>query len=180
MPVTFQKADRELCQNVQQVMKTYHAGLHDAEVTVDVLLAYGPVDRAGEITGPAIKRHGHPCLGQIRVLPLKDRVAGRADAEMVLDGDHVDEWPYEQLLAIIDHELTHLELQVNDHGLVKRDDQDRPMLRLREHDHEFGWFDSVAQRHGACAVEVQQATQLLEQDELRQLYLPGMETEPAA
>ena len=45
---------------------------------------------------------------------------------------------------------------------------------VRKHDHQFGWFDCVARRHGAHSIEVQQAQQLTAMAELRQLYLPGI------
>ena len=70
--------------------------------------------------------------------------------------------------------VTEDELQVSDLGNVRRDDIDRPLLRIRKHDHQFGWFDAVARRHGKHSIEVQQAHQLTAMDELRQLYLPGI------
>jgi len=171
---TYERAGQDVLDVVATTMETYHGHLRDAALTTDVLLAYGPKDADGDLVGPAIKRHGTTCAAQVRIINLRDRVAGRSDVEIMLDGDRIDEWSDEQLAAIIDHELTHLELKVADEG-VKRDDIERPCLRLREHDHEFGWFDSVARRHGEHAIEVQQARQLLERDELRQLYLPGLD-----
>jgi hypothetical protein len=172
--VTYELAGERIVDAVSAVMREHHPGLRDAEVTIDVLLAHGPRDGDGDLVGPAIKVRGHRAVGLAKVMSLKDRVAGRADAEIVLDGDEIDEWSEPQLAAIIDHELTHLELKVDDDGAVKRDDTDRPQLRIREHDHEFGWFDEVALRHGKQSYEVRQAEQLLTRDDLRQLYLPGM------
>jgi len=172
---TYAKADKQAKANMAHAMKRYHPELRDAEVSVDLLLAYGPRDANGDLVSPALTSKGLQCLGKIRVLGLKDRVAGRGDAEMLLDGDQIDEWSDEELAAIIDHELTHLELQVADDGTVKRDDIDRPKLRIRPHDREYGWFDSVARRHPEHSVEVRQARQLLDEHDTRQLYLPGFE-----
>jgi len=33
---------------------------------------------------------------------------------------------------------------------------------MRKHDHQFGWFDAVAQRHGEASPEVRQARVLME------------------
>ena len=174
---TYQLANHEVSEKVQEVMELYHPELDDADVKVDVLLAYGPRNVNGDLTGPALRHNGCRCLAKTRILGLRDRVAGRGDAEILLDGDQIDEWGDRELEAIIDHELTHLELVVDGHGAVRRDDIERPRLKMRRHDHEFGWFDCVARRYGEAAVEVQQARQLLERDELRQLYLAGiMET----
>jgi hypothetical protein len=52
---------------------------------------------------------------------------------------------------------------------VVRDDLDRPKLRVRKHDHQFGWFDSIARRHGPASFEVQQYRKFNESH--RQLWL---------
>lgn len=167
-------APDELKETLAAVMDEFHPHLRDAGVLVDVLLAFAQTDANGDANGPAIRLYGHACYATIRILGLKDRVAGRGDAEMVVDGDQCETWPEEQLRAILDHELTHLELKVSDKGSVCRDDIDRPLLRCRQHDRQFGWFDCVARRHGAHSIEVQQATQLAAMGELRQCYLPGI------
>lgn len=172
---TYARGDSDLHKTVQDVMERYHGDLDDAEVTVTVLLAYGPRDAHGDPVGPAITVHGVPAWASIKVTSLRDRAAGMSDAIMLLDGDRIDEWSYEELEAVIDHELTHLELRVDERGNVKRDDLDRPRLAIRRHDWQFGWFDEVARRHGAASPEVRQAKQLAEASgDLYQLYLPGM------
>lgn len=112
-------------------------------------------------------------MGKIKVMSLKDRAAGRADAELLLDGDRWPTFADEEQAAIIDHELTHLELCIGDDGL-RRDDLDRPKLRVRKHDHQFGWFDAVARRHGEDSIEWQQYAQFTNTT-YQQLWLPGME-----
>jgi hypothetical protein len=171
---TYALANDDLKETLAAVLDEYHPHLRDAQVSVDVLLAHASTDANGDTSGPALRLHGYACVATIRIVSLKDRVAGRGDAEMLVDGDRCDTWSDEQLRAIFDHELTHLELQVSDQGNVRRDDIDRPLLRIRRHDHQFGWFDSVARRHGKHSIEVQQAHQLTAMAELRQLYLPGI------
>ncbi len=172
----YQKADQDLLQAVQETMEQYHGELADTGVTVKVLLAYGPTDKNGDLTGPALHSHGSPALAKIKITSLRDRAAGMADALMELDGDQIEEWSYEQLIAIIDHELEHLQLVVDSENTVKRDDLDRPRLTIRRHDWQFCWFDVIARRHGENAPEVIQAKKLVEESgELYQLYLPGLE-----
>ncbi len=84
-----------------------------------------------------------------------DRAEGKADATVTVDGNRYDEWPLARLDAILDHELTHLELSLKD-GAVQCDDLGRPKLRMRKHDQQYGWFNEVAERHGEDAVEVLQ------------------------
>lgn len=171
---TYALASDDLKDTLTSVMDEFHPHLRDAGVNVDILLAHATTDANGDTNGPALRLHGYACCATIRIVGLKDRVAGRGDAEMLVDGDRCDTWSEDQLRAIVDHELTHLELQVSDQGTVKRDDIDRPLLRIRKHDHQFGWFDCVARRHGKHSIEVQQAQQLTALAELRQLYLPGI------
>lgn len=172
---TYQKADGAILAELSAVMRKYHGRLADAGVTVDVLMAYASRDENGDPIGHAIKHRGVVAKACIRIIGLKDRAAGRADAEMLIDGDEVDTWSEEELWALLDHELTHLELLVDREGNIKRDDLERPRLKLRPHDREFGWFDDVARRHRAYSFESQQAREMFEDYSFRQLYLPGMD-----
>jgi hypothetical protein len=66
-------------------------------------------------------------------------------------------------------------LKKNGFGEVARDDIGRPLIKLRKHDYEFGWFNIIAARHGIASAEVQQATRIA--DEMGQYYFPGMVVE---
>jgi hypothetical protein len=71
--------------------------------------------------------------------------------------------------ALIDHELEHLTTVLDvDTGKPKFDGQNRPKLQMRQHDHQLGWFDAIARRHGEASPEICQARELLEQT--KQLY----------
>lgn len=159
---------------LNDMVASYHGELKEAEVTVDMLWVRANADDNGDPVGPALKHNGYQAAAVVRIIGLKDRAKGNADAEIVLDGDRWEEWDDDQKAAIIDHELTHLELATDGDGNVKRDDLGRPKLRMRKHDHQFGWFDSVVRRHGVAAIEHQQAKSFF--DDYKQLYL---EFEPA-
>ena len=176
MATRFEKAPARLVRELADLMEAFHPALSDAEVSVDLLLAFGPRDEDGNILGEAIKVHGLPAAGCVRVVNLRDRTKGMGDAEIQIDGDHWDEWSERQIKSLLDHELTHLELQLDKKsGEVKRDDLDRPKLSLRPHDRQFGWFDSVARRWGADSWEAMQAKGIVEDWEFVQLYLPGFD-----
>lgn len=176
---TYTKAPEDVCSHAQAVMGRYHGPMHEVGVTVKVLMAHPPVDKNDDATGPAISVGGYPALAKIRVLSLKDRVAYGFDTEMVLDADHWDECSDEERDAIIDHELSHLELKLKEGALV-RDDSGRPCLRIVKHDYQFGWFADVARRHGEASIEIQQARKMLEGDTWIQCFLPGMQLEEVA
>jgi len=170
---TFRKASAEVNQIVEEMLEKYHGPLQEAGVQIECLFAYALQDENGDSTGPALKLGGYPCNAIVRVLNLKDRTVGRGDAEIVIDGDQWDTWSDEQKAALIDHEIEHLELKTDSNGLVVRDDLDRPKLRLKKHDHQFGWFDSIARRHGAASFEVQQYRELVVKR--FQMWLPGFD-----
>lgn len=156
---------------MQEVLHQYHRELSEAQVTVDVLLAHADPDS----DEPAVKAHGYPAAAVVRKIGLKDRVKGCADAEIVIDGDRIDEWSERELKALIDHELTHLEPQRDNDGEFKTDDIGRPKLAIRLYDRQFGWFDIVAKRWGVDSFEVQQAVEMVRDYEFAQLYLPGFD-----
>ncbi len=158
---TYTRAPKSLVDLVGDTMQKYHTGLADAEVSIDILLAHGPRDKNDDLSGPAIKVGGYPAKAKVRITSLAERAFGRGDAEIILDGDQVDEWSEEELAAIVDHELSHLAFAED------RDDLDRPKLRTVKHDRQFGWFDAVAKRHGRYAIEVQQAEELFRDHDVR-------------
>lgn len=172
---TYERAQKSVLEQVNRVMHRYHGPKEEAGVTVNVLMALPTVDGEEEPTGPAITVNGYKALAKIKILGLKDRVAYGFDAEMVLDADNWELCSDEQQNAIIDHELSHLELMVDDDGGIKRDDADRPRLRMRKHDYHFGWFADVAHRHGENSLEVRQAREMLDGETWHQCFLPGME-----
>jgi hypothetical protein len=155
-------------------MERYHGVKHEAGIPIKILMAHPPTDENGDATGPAISFRGRPAIALIRITNLKQRIAYGVAAELLLDADKWQESGDEELIAILDHELMHLEL-VTKGGNVVRDDADMPKLRKREHDQECGWFDAVAHRHGEHSIEVQQCRAFIESDDYKQCYLPGME-----
>jgi hypothetical protein len=153
---TYTHADDDTMRMLKEVADEYHAVLGEEGVTVSILMAHAAIGDDGDPKGPALKHHGVPAFATIRRTTLKQRVAGMADAEMTIDGDRWPHMPVAQRRAIIDHELTHLDLVIKEDGL-ERDDHGRPKLRLRPHDVEVGWFYEVAERHGDDSQERQQA-----------------------
>jgi len=171
----FQKASKEIAQFVNEVLFDWdvHQPLIDAKVKLDVCMAYGDQNDAGETEGVAIKRHGQRVLGLAKIIGLKDRAMGRGDAEIMLDGDWWEDATDEQKKALVDHELFHL--RVKD---MEQDDLGRPKLEMRLHDYEFGWFKAVAERHGENSIEQQQARLMMDTD--GQFFWPEFEPAPAA
>ena len=159
---TYKKAPlsvNKLADAIIEEFETHHP-LRDAGVTVDYVYARPTTDENGIATGDAITHHGHKALGLCLKLSLKDRAMGRADAEITLDAEWWELATEEEQKALLDHELHHIAIKLDKRGLVK-DDLGRPVIQLRKHDIEIGWFKVVASRHGDNSLERSQARQMM-------------------
>ena len=171
---TFQKCPFEVNELANLILKKYeeNESLVTAGVTIDFVFAYSDKDEnTGEPLNNALNCHGCKALGITRKIPLKDRAQGRSDAEIALDGDWWNEASIEEKESLLDHEIHHLQVRIDKRGLV-RDDLDRPVITLRKHDYEFGWFKSVAARHGLHSMERLQASQIM--CDAQQYFWPGL------
>lgn len=146
-----------------------HKPVLDARVKIDFVWAFSDKDDDGNPTNDALKKNGVKALGMARKIPLKDRVLGRGDAEITIDGDWWKEANEKEQAALLDHELHHLSLKIDKRGLV-HDDIGRPVIILRKHDFEFGWFNIIAQRHGQYSQERIYAARMM--DNAGQFYWP--------
>lgn len=151
---TYRTAEVEFQDLLREVLATYHTELVEAGVTFGLLEAHAPVDRkTGEPKGPALKLHGYPCHAIVKINSHKDRVEGKPDATIVLDGDTFPALRKEQQTAVLDHEAHHIELARDEEGAIQTDDAGRPKLKMRLHDLVMGGFSSVVERHGEDAIE---------------------------
>jgi hypothetical protein len=88
----------------------------------------------------------------------------------MLDGDAWDGLPDKQKAALMDHELEHFEVKRDKVGDFVMDDLNRPVIKIRHHDRQFGWFDTIAMRHRSDSMEVHQLRKLFTEE--GQVYLP--------
>ena len=185
MATTYRRAEDAIREQVYAVMERHHPELKGAGVTVDVLWCEATVsESSGEMIAGNLKHGGRAAWGTIRITSQKERALGRMDAEMTLC-----EWAWKHRLsgkrerdALIDHELTHLQI-VREQGGVKlgdslpppkKDGCGRPRLKSRQHDVELGLFYEVADRHKAYAPEAIVVREVFA-TEKGQLFLAVME-----
>lgn len=153
---------------IEKIRAAHHADLEG--ITVSALFVFD--DESGD---GVLKHQGYDAGAVVRITPLRDRAAGMADAQIVIDRSNWLTLSQPQRDALIDHELTHLTRAVDkETGEPLCDAIDRPKLKMRKHDHQFGWFDQVAERHGEASPEVIQARALM--DSSRQLYFDFVPT----
>lgn len=170
----FEPTPPEVDEIVAEMLKKYHGELHSVGVTVETLFSHATLNKNGDPNGPGLSLHGYAAYAVVRINGLKDRTKGRADAEILLDGDIWWTLHDDVKRALIDHELEHIQLKVSKKRGLLRDDLDRPKLWIRKHDHQFGWFDAIVRRHGAASIELQQYEQF--QEARSQKWLPFMES----
>jgi hypothetical protein len=173
MPV-YAEAPNEVRLIVEEMVEKYHQPLREHQVKIDLLFATAKADEFGEVSGAPVKLNGYPCAAIAKAISYKLRVQGHGDCEIIIDGDKWPEYSEEETRALIDHELEHFELKFDKDGYLVRDDLDRPKIKIRKHDHQFGWFNSVARRHGKASLEVKQAESFIT-GPLRQLWLPFLD-----
>ncbi len=158
------EATHDLC---NELIRKYHPDLDSASAKIDIVMAFR--DPEGE--EPAMKVRGHRVYGQAKIMNLKDRVKGMGDAEITLDGDIWETNLSEEVkAALLDHELEHFEVKRDKTVEFIWDDINRPLLKLKDHDREMGWFDSVARRHRGSSIEIMQLRKLFVDE--GQTYLP--------
>ena len=174
MPTTYHRCPEDVTALAGELLCKYesHKPLLDARVKIDLVFACPDLDDEGHPTTNAISKNGVRALGLARKLGLKDRAMGRGDAEILVDHHWWTQTASEeQQRALLDHELHHLAVVAQkETDIAKRDDLGRPVLRLRKHDFEFGWFTIIAARHGEHSIERRQAKEIVER--AGQLYFP--------
>lgn len=163
MSTSFSLADQSVLDLLADVMRERHRPLYDAGVLVGVIMAASD-------TGDAVVHGGYKVLATVRAISLKDRVYKPIDAEVLIDLQAYDELSYRQKMALLDHELSHLELKKWGYAPVRdaageltgeeeirfeKDDLGRPTLRLKNGDFHCGdGFDSVIRHWGDDAAEL--------------------------
>lgn len=155
MPVIYERAGADVLAMAQKIMEDHHPELRLGEreyPKLCIFMATSVSDGESE-PEPAVKLHGYPCQAVVSVIPYKQRVDKRADAEIIIDEKNWLDLSETKQRALLDHEITHLEIQKDKDGFVKTDDMGRPKLKLKLHDFDFGGFREVSRRWGDDAPE---------------------------
>lgn len=166
------ETDKTVLKFADALMRQFHPDLLEAKVKIDFLFAYPRYNEKDQPIGDAIKHHGVKALGLAKKLGASDRAKGHGDAEIRIDWEWWKESGEAEQKALLDHELHHLAICKNKAGVIKTDDLGRPVIRLRPHDYQIGWFNVIAHRHGVHSQERKQAQTMFEKD--GQIYWPSL------
>jgi hypothetical protein len=153
---TFRTVDAKTEALANSICGRFRYDLTNAKVTFSVLFAHAPRDKNDEPKGPAIKHGGYAAAGLCRISSHRDRVEGKTDFTIILDGDQWPEWTDRRREAVIMHELLHPELVRDQDGGIVLDDCHRPKLKMRLHDVQIGTFDRVAEVYGEDSIDAEQ------------------------
>lgn len=162
MPKYFKECDESVRAQLDGLIAQYRRDLIAADASIALLFAYGDEGK------PALKHRGQVVLGSCKINSLQDRIEGKSDATIVLDGDRYPQMSTRRQLALLHHELSHIaRWDVDEHGT---DDLDRPALKSQYADFEFDGFHEVIRLYGDDSIEVANLRSVAE--EHRQLGLP--------
>lgn len=152
---TYDAAPPEVEEYAADLRARFHGQLDTCGVRIHYLMARATRNEDGDRVGVAIKLHGVRALAKVKINGLADRAEGKADATITIDGDEWPDWSEERRIAVIDHELQHVEVvfERDSQTVWKTDDLGRPVLRLRPHDFDVRGFDVIRARHGMASVE---------------------------
>jgi hypothetical protein len=164
MGTTYEACGDDVHKLVAKAMGEWHLELKASGVTIDAVFAR-KLD-SDENPVPAVTAHGSTAAAKIGITSLEDRARGLKDAKLTIDGHVWDGLSAQSRIALIDHELEHL------NAGEERDDLGRPKLKMSKHDYVLAGFLSIINRHGQNAIEHREMTRF--QGEHGQLFLPGI------
>jgi Putative phage metallopeptidase len=137
---------------INDVMTRYHTALVEAGVTVVGVV--GTKFDAEDQPVRSLKHAGVFAAAMIHAIPVRKKLFLGHDAEIEVDGAVWDGLSTAMRHALIDHELCHLVPVTDKAGQLKRDDNDRPVLKCRPDDFMINGFLAVIERHGNASLEL--------------------------
>lgn len=131
---------------VKALVAKHHDHLEDAEIGV-ILCEELPA------------RNGRRVLGTAHVMSEKERLLTAVDLLICLDKRIWSVAKEQMRRALLDHELCHFGMRVDEDGVPERDDKGRTMYRLNAHDVEE--FNAVIRRHGLWMADLSSAAKAM-------------------
>ena len=148
--------DDAVYQELEYLIEQHHERLK--EIKIDLVMVEETTSGR-----PALMLHGWPAAALTRATSALERAMGRGDAEIQIAKVRWCSMTERQRRALLDHELQHIQLKKDQLDCVLLDINGRPMVTMRQHDVQVGWFLEVAQRWGEDSIEQQQSREIFEQ-----------------
>ena len=188
MPSRYERAEQAIHEQAYKLMRDNHPDLHTAGATVEIFFGYTARNSDDEQVGHAYKdRCKRPIAAVSNKTKLLDRVAGRADIRIELDGDDWEKLHIDQQDAALDRELQSFAVAKDNEDGVILDSHGRPKLKRRLPDFEVSIYTEIAKRHREASVECISMAQIYSQAgqvvfpflQQQELALPGPDAEEA-
>lgn len=146
MPTTYDDCTDDVIDMADAIMRKHYQDLIEANVNIKYLFHVNA-------EGVPLKHKGWPAAATVQVNNLKKRRAGAAHVVITIDQFWWTQHDQAQCRAVLDHELYHVTVAIDDDGTVITEDDGSPKVRLRPHDFEIGGFHDIVERHRLAASE---------------------------
>jgi hypothetical protein len=161
MSKTYKRAGVKVETMSANILAKYHRQLHDVGIRADIVLVNAGADKLG-MAKPALKVHGRTCAATVTITKVLQRILNVADVIIQIDEQIWKAVDAATQRSILDHEFEHVQLDYDKKGNVQIDAADRPLLKIKPHDADFGIFQSIVKRHGDAAIDTQHIKSLFE------------------
>lgn len=174
--VKYEEAMPDVYVLMEQVINEHFEEIRSVEppLKITVLMA----GNGGESNEPCLKHHGAACFALIRRSKPQDRAQNGPDVYIEIDENRWEESNERRRMAVLAHELRHVEFKLDKGGGVKRDIYERPVIRFVPDDWTLTGFEDVCEWYGEDAVEYQCVREV--HGKLAQLGLSFMSAEDMA
>jgi uncharacterized small protein (DUF1192 family) len=153
MSKIYQKATVEELELLSTVISQYHS-TRFGDCGMKIALTFVSKLDSEEMLVPALKFAGALAAGMATITPRKQKIHVLHDAEIHVDRYTWDELSPQARIALLDHEITHLEPSLDRKtGAFKKDDAGRQVVHTRRDDFLLTGFYEVVRRHGEAALE---------------------------
>lgn len=149
MSIKYKLCEDSVQKTCKAIIDKHHKELDQYGLTVICMFADAGNDANGA-PKPAVKLHGRPCAATIKKTSPQNRALGQPDAIINIDKHIWYDLDDIKQMALIDHELTHIDLT------YEEDETERPGFTMRQHDWELSGFADVVSRWGKDAIEMMQ------------------------
>lgn len=127
---------------MHSIIEAHHPHLTEAKIALAWKLDWQPGS------------DGHLTLGMCKKASDLDRLLHDFDFVILLNRDYWGEFSPAQQKAILDHELAHAAVTLDDKGKPKKTDDGRLVYRIRKHDLEE--FREIVERHGLYRADLEE------------------------
>lgn len=158
MPTTYWPCGEDVEALAQVLIEEHYPDINRLEGGLKIAFLFALADNMAPLS-----KGGWPCEALTRVVPTRDRAAGGADVQVLVDAGRWKDLGERRRLGLLHHELHHLQLvdAKPDHKpgeperwVCKLDTIGRPKVTLRPHDYEAGGFRLIAETYGQDSPEV--------------------------